>query len=127
MSLPVLIVDKEPQIRSLIRTVLSKHGFPILEAPDGTSALSTVKYLNGAATVIVSGFSLPGLDGAALARLVKAQFPTTPILLMSSEATPCDCLCSDAFLAKPFLPSELVNTVRRLHETHLQSGEQRCD
>jgi CheY-like chemotaxis protein len=97
MSLPVLIVDDDPQIRSLVRAVLSKHRFPTVEAADGLSALSTVRKMNGAIGLMVGDFSMPGLDGDALARLVKAQFPTTPILLMSSERTACESTVVDAF------------------------------
>jgi CheY-like chemotaxis protein len=127
MSLPVLIVDSEPQLRSLIRAVLAKHGFSILEAHDGVSALTTVKRLGGAMTLIVSSFSMPGLDGAALARLVRAQFPKTPILLMFSGATACGDLPADAFLAKPFLPSVLADAVRRLHAEQIHSENVQCD
>jgi CheY-like chemotaxis protein len=123
MTLPVLIVDDDPQIRSLIWAILSKHGFPMLEARDGVSALSTVRGMGGAITLIVSSFSIPGLDGAALARLVRAQFPNTPTVLMCDGATECDDLCEDAFLlAKPFIPSLLVDTVCRLQESQPEHG-----
>jgi DNA-binding response OmpR family regulator len=127
MSLPVLVVDDDPQVRSLVRAVLSKHGFLTLEAADGMSALSTVTNMDGAIGLMVSDFSMPGLDGETLAGLVKAQFPTTPILLMSSERTSCDSVAVDAFLAKPFLPSVLADAVRRLHKKQLHSEKKQCD
>jgi CheY-like chemotaxis protein len=113
-ELPVLLVDDEPQVRSLLRAVLSKHGFRFLEAVDGVDALSTVQAHNGAVSLMVTDYSMPGLDGATLARRVREQFPTIPIVLVSSEANAGDCLSGDAFLAKPFVPSALVATVRRL-------------
>jgi DNA-binding response OmpR family regulator len=113
-DLPVLIVDDEPQVRSLIRVVLSKAGFRVLEAVDGIKALSTVQALHGEIRIMVSDYSMPGLDGGSLARRVKEQFPTIPIILVSSEANAADCLSGDAFLAKPFVPSVLVATVRSL-------------
>jgi CheY-like chemotaxis protein len=87
MDLPVLVLEKEPQLRSLIRAILSKHGFRILEARDRLTALASVKALDGAMTVIVSSFSMPELNGDAFARIVKADFPDTPVLLMVSGAT----------------------------------------
>ena len=113
-DLPVLLVDDEPQVRSLIRAVLSKHGFRVVEAIDGLSALSTVQDLDGAISLMVTDYSMPGLDGATLASRVKEQFPAIPILLISSDANGCHCLSGDAFLAKPFAPTVLVDTVRRL-------------
>jgi CheY-like chemotaxis protein len=125
-ELPVLVVDDEPQLRSLIRTLLLKHGFRIVEASDGVSALSTVKKLNGAISLMVSDYSMPGMDGGALAQLVKAQFPAIPVLLMSSEAYSCDCRSGDAFLAKPFVPAILVDTVRRLYEREASTEVEQC-
>jgi CheY-like chemotaxis protein len=112
--LPVLLVDDKPQVRSLIRAILSKHGFQVLEVGDGVSALSAVRAQNGAISIMVSDYDMPGIDGGILARRVKEQFPTIPILLVSSNADAFDCLFGDAFLAKPFIPSVLVEVVRRL-------------
>src|ERR1017187_8580386 len=108
---PILLVDDEPQARSLIRAILSKHGFRTVEAGDGTRALSTIQNLNGAISLMVSDYSMPGLDGAPLANRVKEQFPAIPILLVSSDANVCDCLSGDALLRKPFVPAVLVDTV----------------
>jgi DNA-binding NtrC family response regulator len=108
-------------MRSLVRAVLSKHGFLTVEAADGMSALSTLKNMDGAVGLLVSAFSMPGLDGETLASLMKAQFPNTPILLMSSERTACESGAVDAFLAKPFLPSVLADAARRLHKQQLNS------
>src|SRR5580700_11689297 len=112
--LPVLIGDDEPQMRSLMRAVLSKAGFQVLEAANGARALSTVQAHNGAISIMVSDYFMPGMNGGTLAGHVKEQFPTIPILLVSSDANACDCLSGDAFLAKPFVPSVLIDAVRRL-------------
>ena len=127
MSLPVLIVDDDPQVRSLVRSVLSKHGFPTVEAADGMSALSTMRNMDGAIGLMVSDFSMPGLDGEALAGVVKAQFPDTPILLISGERSASESVAVDAFLAKPFLPSVLADAVRRLHRKQLHCERRQCD
>jgi CheY-like chemotaxis protein len=114
LDLPVLIVDDEPQIRSLIRAVLSKAGFRVLVAVDGEEALSTVQALHGEVSIVVSDYSMPGLDGGSLARLVRCLFPLIPILLVSSDANAPGCPSMDAFLPKPFSPSGLVDAVHRL-------------
>lgn len=116
MNLPILVIDNDSQVRSLIGTVLKKQGFRILEAGDGVAALSAVRETDGAIGLIVTDHFMPGLVGAALARDVREQYPTIPILLISSEPTQCDGHCGDAFLPKPFVPSVLVETVRRLHK-----------
>jgi DNA-binding response OmpR family regulator len=125
-DLPVLIVDDEPQVRSLIRTVLTKHGFRVLEARDGSSALSTVLDLDGAIGLLVTDYSMPGIDGLNLARLLRTQYPAVPILLVSSEAFEGDSLPGDAFLAKPFMPAVLVETARTLHKAQPQQENEQC-
>jgi CheY-like chemotaxis protein len=114
LDLPILLVDDEPQVRLLMRTVLSKHGFRIVEEMNGLNALSTVQDLGGAISLLISDYSMPGLDGATLGSLVRSHYPAIPILLMSSDANSCDCSSGDAFLSKPFMPSMLIDTVRRL-------------
>ena len=42
LDLPILVVEDDPQVRRLIRIVLSKHGFRTVEEKDGLRALSTV-------------------------------------------------------------------------------------
>jgi DNA-binding response OmpR family regulator len=122
MNLPVLVLEKDLQVRSLIRVVLSKHGYPTLEAQDASSALAFVKNFNGALTIIVGSLSM-----SDIARLVKAYFPGTSILLMFSGATEGDGLPGDAFLGKPFHPFELVDTVRCLQEKQLQEANDKCN
>ena len=125
-NLPVLIADDEPQVRSLIRTVLAKHGFRVIEACDGVSALSTVLDLDGAIGILVTDYSMPGIDGLNLARLLKMLYPAMPILTVSSEALEADCLPGDGFLAKPFVVSVLVDSVRRLYRTPPPQEHEQC-
>jgi CheY-like chemotaxis protein len=117
LDLPVLIVDDEPQMRSLIRVILSKAGLRTLEAVNGVKALSSVQVLNGAIGLMVADYSTPGLDVCGLAGSVKEQFPLIPILLMPSHPHTGDCLSADEFLAKLCVPSILVSTVHRLLAT----------
>lgn len=81
---PILLVDDDPQIRRFIQAVLSKHGFQVLEVPDGVSALATVRKLDGAISLLVSDYSMPGLDGGILSRRLRDHFPAIPILLITA-------------------------------------------
>lgn len=115
----VLIVDDEPQVRSLIRAVLSKNGLLTVEANDGISAISTVQDSGDAIDVIIYDYSVPGCGGATFAILVKSLFPAMPIILMSSGEVEYDSLSIDVHIPKPFVPAELRDTVRRLCKRHL--------
>ena len=113
-DLPVLVVEGDLQLRSFIRVALSKADFRVLEAVDGTDALSKLRDLEGKVGVLVSSYFLPQMDGSMLARHVKVQFPSVRILLLCWEENACQCHDCDAVLAKPFAPQDLVATVRRL-------------
>jgi len=113
MSL-ILIVDDEPEVRSLLREVLAAHGFRIVEAGDGGSALRLLQELGGAVGLVVSDYHMPGMDGARLARQVKRHFPGVPVLIVSGEAYANECAVADGLLPKPFAPDDLVEAVRRI-------------
>jgi CheY-like chemotaxis protein len=115
--LPVLVVDDDAQVRRLIHSVLAKRGLPILEAEDGASALAVLRGLHGAVGLVATDYSMPNLNGAALAERVINEFPAVPVLLLSSREAEIDGISAvgDAFLAKPFEPATLVATVARLY------------
>jgi DNA-binding response OmpR family regulator len=114
LTLPILVVDDEPQVRLLIRAVLSKRGFRIMEATDGASALSILRDLHGAIALVITDYSMPGFNGDVLAQLVKAQFPIIPVLLVSADENAPGCASGDAFVAKPFPLAKLMEAVRLL-------------
>lgn len=112
--LPVLVADDDRQMRSLMRTVLIKRGFQVVEAVDGARALAALESTGGAFCLLVSDCDMPGLDGIGLAKAVRERFSAFPILLVSGAITEVDSHLADAFLAEPFLPSVMTQTVSRL-------------
>jgi CheY-like chemotaxis protein len=112
----VLIVDDEAQVRVLLGLVLKKRGFKVLEAVDGENALEIVQGCGGAIDAVVSDFDMPKMDGKRLIRHLKSEFPSIPVLLLSSQVDMDDLPLCDAVMTKPFVASELAATVRRLIE-----------
>lgn len=116
---PVLVVDDEPQIRSLVKALLAGDGLDTIEASDGCSAFATARKLDGEISLLLTDISMPcGLDGIDLADAVKSAFPEVPVLVVSSRPSP----ATDpdrigpgyAFLKKPFDVRVLAQTVRKL-------------
>lgn len=78
----VLIVDDEPDIRSLVRAILEDGRFdPIWEAPDGETALDLA--FEHHPDVIVLDHLLPGVDGEAVARGLKLVAAGTRVVVLT--------------------------------------------
>jgi len=110
---PILLVDDETPVRQVIKTILVRQGFQVIEAEDGLSALSALHELKGDLSLIVSDVRMPGLDGIELCRQVKKGFPRIPVLLMSGNE-PAACRVGDRFLQKPLRSETLLRAVQDL-------------
>jgi len=104
-SLRAVVVEDESGIRRAVRAVLERAGHCVAAFEDGEAALEHLR-AGAAAGLLVTDLTLPGMDGAALARDARALRPGLPVLLMSGygleaagEAT--------HFLRKPFTAAEL--------------------
>lgn len=107
----ILIVDDQPDHRQLIVSILEPLGFDLIEAGCGEECLDKVN--KEAPDLILLDLSMPRLDGAAAAHLLRQQGHTMPIVVLSANAYPSDRLnainagCND-FLVKPIQVSELL-------------------
>ncbi|ARF75262.1 PleD family two-component system response regulator [Kitasatospora albolonga] len=114
----VLVVDDNKVIRQLIRVNLELEGFEVVTAADGVECLDLVHRVRP--DVITLDVMMPRLDGLETASGLRSDPRTrhVPIAVISA-CTPYEVDAGvaagvDAFLAKPFEPSELVRMVRRL-------------
>ena len=110
----VLIADDDADMRLYLRGCLRIEGVgAVLEAADGTEALRLAQDVMPA--LIISDVLMPGLDGNALCRALKADPRTRaiPFLLISGE-TRAPPPCTDGFLPKPFNMATLRAHVRPL-------------
>jgi DNA-binding response OmpR family regulator len=110
----VLVVDDDPLLVRLVRTHLEKAGYRVTEAADGEQALEA------AATelpdLVVLDLMLPKLDGYEVCRRIR-EFSLVPVVMLTARGEPVDRLRgfemgADDYLAKPFMPAELVARVR---------------
>ncbi|HUQ41833.1 MAG TPA: response regulator [Candidatus Limnocylindrales bacterium] len=110
----VLVVDDEAPIREVMRDVLSDEGYDVTAAPDGEEAL--LKCQEGCPDVILLDLNMPRLDGAAFLKRYRQEHPCDAHIVvvsaLASGARTAREIKADAFLAKPFMISELAETVR---------------
>jgi DNA-binding response OmpR family regulator len=110
----VLVVDDDPLLVRLVRTHLDKAGYRVLTAANGEEALEI------AATempdLVLLDLMLPKLDGFEVCRRIR-EFSLVPVIMLTARGEPVDRLRgfemgADDYVAKPFVPAELVARVR---------------
>ncbi|KLU64709.1 transcriptional regulatory protein SrrA [Desulfosporosinus acididurans] len=113
---PILIVDDEERIRSLVRLYLEREGFPVEEAEDGSVALS--KFKTGQFSLLIVDLMMPDVDGWRVCREIR-ESSGIPIIMLTARGEEFDRvlgleLGADDYLVKPFSTKELVARVKAL-------------
>jgi putative two-component system response regulator len=115
----ILIVDDEPMIRNILKTVVEAEGFRGDTAQNGKEALEC---LQGAHyQMVLTDMRMPVMDGLRLLQHVKANYEDTPVIMISAVAdanSAIGALSSGAcdYVIKPFNVSELRNKILRALE-----------
>lgn len=129
-GLRALVVDDEPSIRLLIRTVLELEGWTVLEAGDGEVALLTVAQARPHAVVL--DVMLPGRDGfGVLAELRQSTHGRDlAVVMLTAKSQPADVLRgtrlgADQYLTKPCDPDVVAE--RLLFHALRRHPEARAD
>jgi two-component system, cell cycle sensor histidine kinase and response regulator CckA len=115
----ILVVEDEPSLRTLVRKVLERSDFEVLEAASGTLALELWNEDKPQIDLLLTDMVMPdGMSGRQLAERLRADNPMLKVLFTSGYST--DLLGKDLgleeglnFLQKPYPPSKLVETVKR--------------
>ena len=107
----ILVVDDDQRIRDLLRRYLTQEGFDVVQAEDG-KALNRV-LLRDSVDLIVLDLMLPGEDGLAICRRLRAANDKTPIIMLTAKVEDVDRIVglevgADDYLGKPFNPRELL-------------------
>ena len=115
----VLVVDDDEVIRQLIAVNLTLEGFDVATAVDGQDCLDKVTAIDP--EVITLDIMMPRLDGWMTASLLRRnpQTSTIKVVLITARAQEDDKVRGrqigvDAYLTKPFDPSEMIRVVREL-------------
>jgi two-component system KDP operon response regulator KdpE len=110
----VLVVDDEPQIVRALRITLHAHGYQVLTAPGGTTALRMTA--DEHPDVIVLDLGLPDMDGVDVVRSLRRWTPV-PILILSGRLQTAQKVQAldvgaDDYVTKPFAVDELLARIR---------------
>ena len=113
----ILIVDDDREIRELLTTYLVRNGMRAEAVPTGRHMRAALEN-EGPFDLIVLDLMLPGEDGLALTRNLRAgKWKTIPILMLTARSDEADRILglemgADDYLAKPFAARELLARIR---------------
>ncbi len=110
----VLVVDDERALRRLLRLYLSKEGFAVTEAENGSDALSLLR--GGGIDLALVDVMLPEVDGFEVVRRIR-QESTIPIILLTARGEETNRVAglevgADDYVVKPFSAPEVIARVR---------------
>lgn len=113
----VLVVDDDAEMRGLIQRYLGENGLAVRSVGDGASLDRALA--REPVDVIVLDLMMPGEDGLAICRRLRANGDQTPIIMLTARGDPIDRVLglemgADDYLAKPFLPRELLARISAL-------------
>jgi two-component system response regulator MprA len=121
----LLLVDDDAPIRRMLERTLAAEGYDVEAAADGGAALAAVE--RSVPDAIVLDVTMPGLDGLAVTRRLRAKGLRVPILLLTARDAVHERVAgldagADDYLVKPFDTDELSARVRALLRRNAPAG-----
>lgn len=120
----VLVIEDSVTQREMISNLLRGSGLTVIEASDGVEALETIQRSlpeGKLPDLVVLDIVMPRMNGYEVCRRLKADPKTqhVPVVMCSSKGEEFDRYWgmkqgADAYVAKPFQPTELVGTVKQM-------------
>lgn len=111
----IVVVEDDPEIRSLLQGYLGREGFRVTEA-DGGAALDRFLSYYDEPDLIILDLMLPGEDGLSICRRLRAA-SRIPVIMLTARGEDVDKIVglemgADDYMPKPFNPRELVARMR---------------
>ena len=116
MSQRILIIDDDTDICLLLRRFLSKNGFDVAIAHDGTSGLATLDTFTP--DLVLTDFRLGDMDGATILLKIKERLPHVPVLIITGYSDikiAINVMKQGAYdyITKPLFPDEILLTIKK--------------
>lgn len=109
----ILIVDDDPELRKLYRTVLRLEGFDVLTASDGVEALHIIE--GWTPSLVILDLEMPCLDGGSVLRELSSHAETrdTPVVVVTGADADRVADRGATVLHKPVTPEQLLPVIER--------------
>lgn len=125
----ILLVEDEAAVRSLVRKVLERRGYTVLEATNGAEAIQLAESHPGRIDLILTDVVMPDIGGPALVETLAPRLAEPRVLFMSGY-TDQEIIRRGVdefhagFIAKPFAPDDLAAKVREVLDADLPEPEE---
>ncbi len=112
----IVVAEDDRAVRDLLAHHLQREGFEVVGVPDGQAALRCAR---GAADLLVLDIGLPGVDGYDVARALRREHRSLPIVMLTGRCEEIDRvlgfeLGADDYVCKPFSPREVVVRIKTI-------------
>ncbi len=116
----ILCIEDEQEMIELIRLILTRRGFEVKGANGGKEGLEAIRTQRP--DLVLLDLMMPDLDGWEVYQQMKAdeQMRDIPVIVVTAKAQSIDKVLGlhiakvDDYIAKPFSPQELMNSVERV-------------
>ncbi len=109
----ILVVEDEVLVRMTLADQLRDAGYAVIEAANGHEAAEVLR--TSPVGFVVSDVRMPGaMDGVALARLIRSEYPAIKIILTSAHLSEAGWAQHDGFFHKPYDVAEIIRHLKSL-------------
>ena len=127
-SKQILCIEDEPEMIDLIRLILGRRGFEVVGAAGGKEGLEKVR--QQPPDLVLLDLMMPDMDGWEVYQQMKADEKTKeiPVIVVTAKAQSIDKVLGlhiakvDDYIAKPFSPQDLLNSVEKVLGAKNSSG-----
>ncbi|MEP7290403.1 MAG: response regulator [Chloroflexota bacterium] len=120
MSRRLVCIEDDPEVTELMRLIVARHGFELLEARNGLRGIEMVKETQP--DLVLLDLMMPGLDGWEVFDQLKSNPETknVPIIIVTARAHFDDRVAEmraandGNLLTKPFTPAQLIQAINRI-------------
>lgn len=117
----ILIIDDEVNVALLLSKFLTRNGFDVTTASNGSIGMEYLK--TGDFALVLCDFRLEDTDGREMLKGIKTQYPKTGVIIITGYsdikmAVELIKMGAYDYITKPLYPDEILNTINKAIETH---------
>lgn len=124
----ILFADDDPEIREVLRLLLTSEGYTVAEASGGGEVL---ELLDGSVDLVILDVMMPGLGGYAVCAEIRRR-SAVPVLFLTAKGQDSDktmgfSVGGDDYLVKPFSYTELISRVKAMLRRYYVYGAKQSE